>query len=384
MGRFSISSRKRTCLAVLLVACISGTARAADGDEAAKVLDDVLGAWKERESRVRTARFAWNETCYISAGARMPRHSGASIVLLPAADVTFDRSATLVLSGHLLRYSREGPVWDDFLGELVNRSHVSTFDGENSRSFYSDDEMVPRRFKPVGFDNNEARNLQSNYYMLAPVLLTFRAGSSDVGGRDFGALTLSSKTATVDGRPCAIVARDDKKANLVEEFWVDTHRDYLIVRVERSLPGKVTSLEVSYQNDTTHGWVPSAWKWSATGPQSGRVFEQATATVTHYEINADIPQEEFRFDFPPGTVVRDMRREKDYIQLQGDDKRIITREEIARGATYEEFLRTESGKAGLLRRPFFSTRTLLGAAVVLAIAIVVVIATKAWRQRRSP
>lgn len=308
-------------------------------------MDDVQQAWRSRQERVRTARFDWKETCFISAGSRKPKRSAAKIVLLPAKDIEFERTVKVSFSGDMMRYSREGAVWEDSLGELINRTYISTFDGETSRRFYSDDDTVPRRFVPVGFDNAVARNLESNYYMMAPVLLSFRGCIPDMGGREFEAFHVSPKTAQADGSQCLILAREDDKIHLSEEFWVDARRDFVIVLIERTLPGKVTSLQVTYQDDKTHGWVPSTWKWIATAPQSGRIFEQAVATVTQYEINTEIPRAEFGLTFPAGTIVRDRRRNEDYVQRDGNEKRRITQGEIARGATYDELLRTESGMA---------------------------------------
>ena len=84
---------------------------------------------------------------------------------------------------------------------------------------------------------------------------------------------------------------------------------------------------------------------------TGRLFGQAVAKVTAYSVNTNIPKSELHFEFPVGTYVSDLRMEdiysRSYIVRQGGKKRIITKEELRRGAgaDYKELLSTESGMA---------------------------------------
>ena len=279
----------------------------------------------------------------------------------------------MALSGQMMYYARDGLFWDNVLGQLVNRAYVSTFDGDVSRRFYSGDDETPWRYHPLGFDHAETRNIESNYYILAPILLCYRSSDAELGGRDITAFRLGDGTAMADGAECLVLESTGEETELREAFWVDPARDFHIVRVERRLPGKITWLNIAYRHHESHGWVPSSWTWVASGPDSGRIFEQVSATVTHYEINEDIPREEFQFTFPPGTMVRDMRSGRNYIQREGSETRTITPEEIARGAAYEELLTTGSGQAALRRRRS-------GAATLCAVLIMVALALAlAWR-----
>jgi len=73
--------------------------------------------------------------------------------------------------------------------------------------------------------------------------------------------------------------------------------------------------------------------------------------VIAYNICTDIPKSAFQFEFPVGTYVSDLRMadiySRSYIVRQGGKKRIITKEELRRGAgaDYKELLSTESGMA---------------------------------------
>jgi hypothetical protein len=290
--------------------------------------DAIAGVWRARQDRVRTARFNWNETGLIAAETKLRRPScDQPPEALPPNDRKFKRSVMLSLNGKMLRFSQIGPEWEASLGTLVKRLYVSTFDGETSRRFYSGDEAVPRRFAPVGFDHPEARNHESNYYMLAPVLLTYRACAPDTGGRDLAKFDIGAKKGTIDGHKCILLATA-KPSQIVEELWLDPDRDFVVLRVARSMPGKNTTLDISYDQDPKLGWIPSAWRWVAFGPESGRIFEEHAASVTLHEFNTDVPREQFQFTYPSGTLVRDRRNGEDYVVTDGNGKRSVTPEDL--------------------------------------------------------
>jgi hypothetical protein len=317
LGRFSVLS--------LVVVGLSP----ADLPIAAEPTKDAIAAvWKARHDGLRTARFNWTETVLIAAGTKLKRPPGDQPPEeLPPNDLKFKRSVMLSLNGKMLRFSQIGSAWETSLGTLVKRLYVSTFDGETSRSFYSGDETVPRRFAVLGFDHAEARNQESNYYMLAPVLLTYRACDPDTGGRDLAKFKIGTKKATIDVHQCVILA-SASPSEITEELWLDPDRDFVVLRVSRSMPGKKTTLDISYDQDPKLGWIPSSWRWIAFGPDSGRIFEEHTASVTLRELNTDVPREQFQFTYPPGTLVRDARNGGYYVVTDGNGKRSVTPEDV--------------------------------------------------------
>jgi hypothetical protein len=149
-------------------------------------------------------------------------------------------------------------------GTLVKRLY-EYFRRRNEPQVLKGDEAVPRRFAALGFDHAEARNHESDYYMLAPVLLTYRPCDPDTGGRDLAKFDIGARKGTIDVHQCVILA-SAQPSEIVEELWLDPDRDFVVLRVARSMPGKNTTLDISYDQDPKLGWIPSAWRWVAFGP----------------------------------------------------------------------------------------------------------------------
>jgi hypothetical protein len=105
--------------------------------------------------------------------------------------------------------------------------------------------------------------------------------------------------------------------------------------------------------------------------------------ITDLKINESIPIERFDIPFPPGTWVRDTRSNTQYITLEGGGERVITADELLRGATYSQIVSSEPGKAGL--PPWYSgVRTwVLRVNVLLALLFVVLIVLRYRRARRT-
>jgi hypothetical protein len=342
-------------------------------------MDDVRRAWTSRQERIRSARVAWVEDWFIAAHAR-PRldtsaKPGKKPELLPDRDLTFRSSGAMSLSGKMLRYVYEGEYWHDSLGELLQRTYVTTFDGETSQSSSVHTPPRPNDLPPYGTIGAEARHRERGTHHLMPTLMAFRPCDPDTGGVNITQWVLSERTGVIGDTACVImvpsVVRGDHK-----NYWLDPQREFLVLRIVRRDVGGATisTHDISYLRDRAHGWLPSGWKWVYEGGYK-RVREQIIAKVTKCEINIDIPRSEFQIEFPPGMLVRDLKTKHDYIQKEDLGKRTITKDEIQRGARYDEYLATESGTAGLKRRSWMPW-VVAAATVGLLTAVVIV-----WRLR---
>jgi len=380
--------RAGVLVGTLLVTWAMSGASCAAGAEAGYLqqtpsMEQVRRAWQARQDRVRTARIAWTEKRFVAARSKWPRRDGKAPgrlkdgEWLPERDLTFESTGEIALSGKMLRYVHEGAYWHDSFGELLQKKYVATFDAETAQSHFTHTPPRVHGLRPLGFIDPDPRHPNTRYYMLKPVLMTFRACDPDTGGVDPAKYAVSAKTAFIDQALCVGVTWTGKRRDQTT-FWVDPQRDFLVLRIA-ILDGSahpVATTDISYQRDALHGWVPSGWKWVYHGGFSS-VREQAAAKVTRCEINVDIPRSEFQIDYPPGTLVRNLKTKEDYIVRPDYGKRPITKAEIARGATYEEYLSTESGMAGL-KKPALAQRVLgwtVGGLVLLVVVAVF------WRLR---
>jgi hypothetical protein len=119
--------------------------------------------------------------------------------------------------------------------------------------------------------------------------------------------------------------------------------------------------------------------------EAGNVLTSDVATVQECAINVPFAETEFQLEFPAGTWVYDTHRGEMYIASASGQKRIITKEELRRGATYEELLVTESGRAALREMP---PRAPARRATIVIVNVVVVLSVLAFllfkfRKRRG-
>ena len=137
--------------------------------------------------------------------------------------------------------------------------------------------------------------------------------------------------------------------------------------------------DISYAQDPKNGWVLSGWK--SVSMRGGQLAVDYEATITEFRINPHLDDKECYLEFPAGTWVSDMNTDKIYIQRAGGQKRLVTAAELAGGATYDQLIHTESGKAftykGKVAWPWLLWTN---------VAVVVVLGTLLllrWRGRRA-
>ena len=298
----------------------------------------------------------WKETEFIAKGTMPPPRPeffgqdeasrSTKIEAQPPTDVSLDCTQTVLVNGDMLRIDREGAYWHSQRG-LQQDLMVSTFDGAVSKMFF--DERTTRELH--GFIEREPRNLDYDSYTYGPIALAFRPCDPDMGGLKLKLCRINPSLETVDGRPCVVLQSPRMT------LWLDPRRDFVVAKLQYG-EGTGMSCDISYKEDESHFWVPVEWTTVVIWQRDNKPRQRTVAKVTDYKVNTDIPRSAFQFDFPAGTYVSDLREEGNdaierYIVRPGGKKRLITKEEISRGAAvnYQELLHTESGMARGKPRP---------------------------------
>jgi beta-lactamase regulating signal transducer with metallopeptidase domain len=326
------------------------SAKAAKGP--VPTIDQISAAWTARQKRVRTARLEWKATEFIAKGTMPPPRGffGQDTASqptkrepLPPVDVSLECSQAVFVNGKMMRMDYEGDYWHPARGDLEQHFKVCTTDGEVAKMFF--DERTTHELH--GFIDKGALNTECDAYSYRPIALAFRPCDRDMGGMAVKNGTIESGLEDVDGRACVVLSFASTT------LWLDPLRDFVVVRMRDEQNERThRTWDISYREDPSHVWVPLEWKMVFI--LQDKVWGRTVAKVTGCTLNADIPRSVFQFEFPVGTSVSDLRKEDEgndaierYIVRPGGKKRVITKEEIRRGAgaDYQELLRTESGKA---------------------------------------
>lgn len=339
-------------------------------------IEQIAKSWKARQERVRSARFKWTETKFFLAHTLLylPEggiRKGSPLVKLPEEDLTIERSVAISFSESMMRYSYEGPTWVPQVGKALHRRYVSVFDGELSKNFHGGDGKGGELYHPSGFIRGKKLHYDYDNGTLTAILITYRGCQPDMGGVDIAGYRLSSKRGMIGERTCLIL-EPPRSARSQKCFWVHPQREFVVLRVEQrdKRGGVLSTLDITYVEHPPDGFVPSGWKYVDTGGSGNIVFRQTEAKVSECEINCDIAKSEFQFDFPPGTRVTDHRSRQSYVIREDGTERMITKGEKTRGATYREYLETETGQAGLKPSGFpWWTSAAVAGALVLVVAL---------------
>lgn len=339
---------------VSAIALLQNTARCAEqGSDA--TLNRIAKAWERTQTQVHSAHFRWMTQQWVQRGALMPAigllddNSGKAV---PNEEQTFEYARTAQFRDGLVRYDSEGPTWDGREKRFDHRMESFAWNG-NSAVYFDGDSTVPSAFR-YGYNSlmrqYDVRVLQFAFRMFQPEWFVFTPEKYEV----------IETTEPVDGLHCLKVqtARhllDAKVAKgrqpLKAVYWVCPERSFSVVRYAGvNAATGVPTLQFAIEHEVDENsqiWCPV--KWTITAFENGAPVQMATSTVEEYVINAPVAMDAFNVDLPPNTLVTDLVAHEDYILRADGTKRLITQDEAVRGTTYEDWVATKTGAAGLKR-----------------------------------
>ena len=328
------------------------------------VPDALRQAWRRRQDAVKTARFEWQGDCQMR-----PWSSEAPLVPIQLPGV-------FMLDGNKCRYSTRQINLQDKVADRTEGGYLSTFDGRRSMSLTDGKvgvQSVGIIHAPQAYD--DIRNI----HLLAVTLCLRPLDPSFHGGVQLSDFDVVSRNETIDNRPCVLLRQRSgaSEGGIVHLLYVDPAREYVVLRWAEQVNGQLSAqIDITYASDRTIGWVPSAW--SLVLMSSGVITERATDSVNEYALNEPLSDKLFAINFPAGTYVDDRPAGTKYLLKHGGEKRLIAPVERRRGATWEQLMTTEYGKAGL-RTERWSVWTLtvaIGGFVGLCVVIYLV---RRWR-----
>ena len=373
--------KRELCFSISMCIVVFGIPAAflAEGSEKREAsnatIQTVFSKWRLAEKRSSKFRFSWVLNSVFPPGSLPVFNPKRSIA--QSQEITNANRLSLSVAGELMRFTNDGPHWMPSNAQFIDRQYISVYDGTDSKNYWSEssNEGDIETIHKIGFVNLNSQNVDVVDYHLWPILMSYRGLHAKLGGFGPGEWTLGKDTALVQGRQCIMLEK--KQGDCSETCWVDVERDCTILRYWLDASGIILRIDTSYRQDPLQGWVPFTWTCNSLQPKTLKLNESSVARDVSYTFGDSIEMNQFQFDFPPQSEITDFKQKIRYIVLSDGSRRIITEAERARGATYSEFLKTASGKAGLPQ-----PRSLRLWYVVCPILIVAAGTLAWWRLRR--
>jgi hypothetical protein len=276
-------------------------------------IDDILEVWKERQHKVKSARFdlSCEETIHKGSNsfmdARRRRAAGMppETAPNPPRDYLVKGTGKVTLDGFKLRYSYDHEQWDPVEKKLYPEHYVDVFDGESFKFFQKP--ASGHHNYPSASVSKADRSGSALKFPILPVILTLR-GNHPQFFQDLVKFQTTGKTVVVGDRPCLELVRDSGPPGQREFLFLDQKRDYVVVKEMIVLSGTPNwQLDAIYAPDPKIGWVPKSWEYIIRAGKDHVLINSGRSAVTAYEINPDIDGNEFDIDFQPKTMVQDNR-----------------------------------------------------------------------------
>ncbi len=167
--------------------------------------EQIFKVWRERQERMKTARFRWTEALSITKNCLPIRTKGGE--LAPLANANIVQECSLVLDRGWVRHDARGKRWsgraDGFVDEIYSNSFFKNLD----KTLH--DPVSKVSLKAEGSVNSRERFVISDTYNLRPFLLFCRPLDGHLGGPLGGGSWAGFKlggTGVVQGNTCYILS----------------------------------------------------------------------------------------------------------------------------------------------------------------------------------
>jgi hypothetical protein len=274
-------------------------------------IDDILEVWKEREQKVKSARFE------LTCEETIPKGRNSFVDVLyrrkvgippktepnPPRDYLVKGTSAVVLDGIKLHYSYDHEQWDPVEKKLYPEHYEDVFDGEFIR-FVINPTSAHHNYSTGNVDKANKSDSGLRFPIL-PLILTLR-GNHPQFFQDLVKFQLTGHSVVVGGRPCLELVRDSGPPGQREFLFLDQKRDYVMVKEMIVLGGQPNwQVDATYMPDAKIGWVPKSWEYIIRAGKDHVPMNSGRTTVTGYEINISVDENEFNIDFKPKTMVQD-------------------------------------------------------------------------------
>lgn len=339
---FARSARPRVVLVTLYLLLMSG--RHTCLAQRSYRIEEIQKSWKTREEKVLSARFSWTEKMFVPGGSLRsnPKDRNQNV---PPEDEYQVYKSSLVFSGSDVCYSSWRPVWSYVLNKYIEQDVKENQFKEQCKEFFGNignDGFFP--VHPLAFvrRKQEHQSIAGSHH-IQPILLHLRPTQFKL--IDWNSVKLLKTPLIIHGKASAVLEK--LETNVRDRLILDPDKEYSVLRHELTVGDKlVFESDLAYKLDEQYGWLPASWSSTIYRRRDGSVREGSRAVVIKIELNPKISDDELDIKFPIGTDVKDEVNGGRYILTKDWKKRVVTREESARSATYDELMNSTSGESG--------------------------------------
>lgn len=229
--------------------------------------------------------------------------------------------------------------------------------------------------------------IESEGLMLRPLLFHFRPLHPIFGGIRSERCRMVTSDGFVNGRRCVVVD-EVRSATDVNRFWVDSERDFVILRWRQQTDQRpLVQIDVEYATggDSSRSeriWDPASWSVMVfAGPEvvrdypgRERVYQFASMNVRQLERGGRQPSDLTEVPILPGTIVLEQSTRKRYLTGNDGSRQILTDRELRRMG----LAAADSARSGGFRYEWW----LSGAAIAFIVGAVV-LKRRRWRRCRE-
>lgn len=354
-----------------LALLITATA-AADIAKGEVTIEQIERAWRDREARLTAGRISWVDRTHEFPGRKLgaPPADPAAEPATPAESDRRERTAEFVWSGDKTRYEFRGWIYSEIDSAFHPTRHASVAGGPHG-SRHSFDTEGEGYVSGTIFTGDEMSD--RGFVDLEPILLWARPLAACGSDIDLSEARIVDQDRREGDRAYVVIARP--RGDRIDEWTVDPERDFTVRRYEvRQGDRPVVLTEIDYAPHEVARWVPD--KWRARFWPGRRLASDTIGTFTAYSGAESVGADAFDLPFPEGAWVNDQGRDVSYIVLPGGSERIVTSDELRKGAKYPDLVRSPLGAAGA--KSSFSVRKWLfrGALAVLLLSITISVIRK--------
>lgn len=350
---------RRSSAALLLIALLVSVVVQCDGAQAQQTssvtLDEIVGAWRERERATRTLEYEWIETDLVVKGRDGYSKPDGQHVVCPPQDLTVRTTCRLKIDGQKMRYEVDGPHFVYEIGDYAPRLYVGVKDGKTMKRLFHKDRSGQDRFGAASVvHEDEGMFSDANSTPLLPIMMCYRPFSMHQGRfYDVSKCHITPGVGVVGQDRCLVLEQfidldiegDRHQKNVL---WVRERPPHEPMRMQVIMAGEARGqLDLEYAEEPGSGRFLSGWRHVAYSqgvpPGPGRRLQlQTEGRVTSRKFNVAIPESAFVLeDPPPGALVLDRRSDQQYLVREDGSKRPITQAERAAGYTHGQLLKTE-------------------------------------------